>query len=155
MVSNLVSNAAKFTPSGKYRRAVTLECTYSFRRVAGGITVTTKLLWPRLAEFTPLDENPTASHHDSITTEKTLNGDDANPFAPYQKDFVRGSNDKAIIRVEIKDTGIGLSPKDTKRGALFSPYVVSYLWTSTGCERVLIYFFLQQTEIGRRQGGKG
>jgi len=51
--------------------------------------------------------------------------DESNPFAPYQKEYVRGHNDKAIIRVEVRDTGIGLSPKDTRRGALFSPYVVS------------------------------
>ncbi|AFR92243.1 two-component system sensor molecule [Cryptococcus neoformans C23] len=42
---------------------------------------------------------------------------------------------KAVIRVEIHDTGVGLKKTDVIDGDLFSPYV--------------------QTEIGRRQGGKG
>jgi signal transduction histidine kinase len=39
------------------------------------------------------------------------------------------------IRVEVSDTGCGLRPADVENNRLFSPYV--------------------QTEIGRRQGGKG
>lgn len=42
---------------------------------------------------------------------------------------------KALIRVEVHDTGVGLSLSDMRDNRLFSPYV--------------------QTEIGRRQGGKG
>ncbi|KIR40777.1 two-component system sensor protein [Cryptococcus deuterogattii 99/473] len=42
---------------------------------------------------------------------------------------------KAVVRVEIHDTGVGLKKTDVLDGDLFSPYV--------------------QTEIGRRQGGKG
>jgi len=42
---------------------------------------------------------------------------------------------KALIRVEVHDTGVGLSLSDVRDNRLFSPYV--------------------QTEIGRRQGGKG
>jgi hypothetical protein len=41
----------------------------------------------------------------------------------------------AAIRVEVHDTGVGLRPEDVQNNRLFSPYV--------------------QTEIGRRQGGKG
>lgn len=39
------------------------------------------------------------------------------------------------MRVEVRDTGLGLQPSDVRENKLFSPYV--------------------QTEIGRRQGGKG
>lgn len=42
---------------------------------------------------------------------------------------------QAVIRVEVHDTGVGLSLEDVRDNRLFSPYV--------------------QTEIGRRQGGKG
>lgn len=41
----------------------------------------------------------------------------------------------AVLRVEVRDTGVGLRPSDVENNKLFSPYV--------------------QTEIGRRQGGKG
>jgi CheY-like chemotaxis protein len=42
---------------------------------------------------------------------------------------------RVLIRVEVHDSGVGLCPSDVKENCLFSPYV--------------------QTEIGRRQGGKG
>ncbi|WVQ72758.1 hypothetical protein IAR50_002318 [Cryptococcus sp. DSM 104548] len=42
---------------------------------------------------------------------------------------------KVVVRVEVHDTGVGLKKTDLLDGDLFSPYV--------------------QTEIGRRQGGKG
>lgn len=42
---------------------------------------------------------------------------------------------RVVVRVEVHDTGAGLRPEDLKNNRLFSPYV--------------------QTEIGRRQGGKG
>ncbi|ODO08017.1 hypothetical protein I350_03600 [Cryptococcus amylolentus CBS 6273] len=42
---------------------------------------------------------------------------------------------KIVVRVEVHDTGVGLKKTDLLDGDLFSPYV--------------------QTEIGRRQGGKG
>lgn len=41
----------------------------------------------------------------------------------------------AVVRIEVQDTGVGLRPRDVASNGLFSPYV--------------------QTEIGRRQGGKG
>ena len=42
---------------------------------------------------------------------------------------------RIIIRIEVQDTGVGLRPRDIADHKLFSPYV--------------------QTEIGKRQGGKG
>lgn len=40
-----------------------------------------------------------------------------------------------MLRIEVHDTGVGLRESDVQDNRLFSPYV--------------------QTEIGRRQGGKG
>ena len=42
---------------------------------------------------------------------------------------------RMVVRIEVQDTGVGLRPRDVADNKLFSPYV--------------------QTEIGKRQGGKG
>ncbi|KAL1405534.1 hypothetical protein Q8F55_009172 [Vanrija albida] len=54
-------------------------------------------------------------------------------YGTYPLDGV--SVPKVVVRVEVHDTGVGLRPEDVSDNRLFSPYV--------------------QTEIGRRQGGKG
>lgn len=43
--------------------------------------------------------------------------------------------DQIVVRIEVRDTGVGIKPQDVRGARLFSPYV--------------------QTEIGRYQGGKG
>ena len=43
--------------------------------------------------------------------------------------------DQIVVRIEVRDTGVGIRPQDVRDARLFSPYV--------------------QTEIGRYQGGKG
>jgi hypothetical protein len=43
--------------------------------------------------------------------------------------------DQIVVRIEVRDTGVGIKPQDVRDARLFSPYV--------------------QTEIGRYQGGKG
>ena len=43
--------------------------------------------------------------------------------------------DQIVVRIEVRDTGVGIKPQDVRDAKLFSPYV--------------------QTEIGRYQGGKG
>ena len=43
--------------------------------------------------------------------------------------------DQIVVRIEVRDTGVGIKPQDARDARLFSPYV--------------------QTEIGRYQGGKG
>lgn len=43
--------------------------------------------------------------------------------------------DQIVVRIEVRDAGVGIKPQDARDARLFSPYV--------------------QTEIGRYQGGKG
>ena len=43
--------------------------------------------------------------------------------------------DQIVVRIEVRDAGVGIKPQDAREARLFSPYV--------------------QTEIGRYQGGKG
>lgn len=51
------------------------------------------------------------------------------PYSQYNE------NEIIIVRIEVQDTGVGIKPKDIEGGRLFSAYV--------------------QTEIGKKQGGKG
>ncbi|KAL1406735.1 hypothetical protein Q8F55_006139 [Vanrija albida] len=58
-----------------------------------------------------------------------------NPSNHSDPDSTRPKPSTVVVRVEVHDTGVGLSSHDVTGAGLFSPYV--------------------QTEIGRRQGGKG
>jgi len=52
--------------------------------------------------------------------------------SPYSK---YSEKELIVVRIEVQDTGVGIRPKDMESGRLFSAYV--------------------QTEIGKKQGGKG
>ncbi|KAJ9096383.1 hypothetical protein QFC21_005205 [Naganishia friedmannii] len=152
VMSNFTSNALKFTTEG-------------------GIRVVTKLLFPRMessaqtpseeiseddqgrhnslgssdksspfnfetpggtqVQLNQLDKHSPSS--ESTGSEKFLGIGHQNTHSQNMKAAQPGQ--KAIIRVEVHDTGVGLHPRDVKDNKLFSPYT--------------------QTEIGRRQGGKG
>ncbi|KAK8864179.1 hypothetical protein IAR55_001425 [Kwoniella newhampshirensis] len=156
VASNLVSNSIKFTDTGSVR-------------------IVTKLLYPRL-EPTPATEidDPLRQAAVNLQKQQQLEESDKigrsptpgqNPFPSHlatEMDVEKGSISaeserfskdswlrekekekeeekkrvqKVVVRVEVHDTGVGLRKQDVIDNRLFSPYV--------------------QTEIGRRQGGKG
>ncbi|WVR07277.1 hypothetical protein IAU60_004318 [Kwoniella sp. DSM 27419] len=147
VASNLVSNSIKFTDKGS-------------------VKIVTKLLYPRF-EPTPaveLDdpllqaavnlqkqqEIEQIERKQRLETEGTLVMPDlekgsialeARRSQDSMREKVKVHEEekrrvqKAVIRVEVHDTGVGLRKQDVIDNRLFSPYV--------------------QTEIGRRQGGKG
>lgn len=80
------------------------------------------------------------THAGSVTLVTQLLRTDTYPDSLGDGDTEKGSVEHektrfAVVRVEVRDTGVGLGPADVENNKLFSPYV--------------------QTEIGRRQGGKG
>lgn len=133
LLGNLVNNACKFTPKGS-------------------VTVVTKLLHPvqsppttaTSAAFSLISKPSETGHpeieqiHDGGLAQSTPSKT-ANPTGPRLPEDDETSEDrisgKAVIRVEVRDTGVGISTKDAQNSNLFSPY--------------------QQTEIGLRQAGKG
>lgn len=134
LLGNLINNACKFTPSGS-------------------VAVKTKLLMPEAslgsdgASMPPL--SPISAR--AIPTELGESGDATSfqhirPAALTEQNhfslpMVPGSelpaikSGKGVIRVEVTDTGVGISQRDAENSNLFSPY--------------------QQTAIGMRQAGKG
>jgi osomolarity two-component system sensor histidine kinase SLN1 len=140
IITNLASNACKFTPAG------------------GGLRISTKLLHPTsvpnghasTTPATPKDFHlpPSESGHTDDTHESAENTAQ-NPhhlssvhLDQHNRETDHGHHDRdehqchtAIVRIEVTDTGAGIRPRDMQECKLFSAF--------------------NQTEMGRQQGGKG
>lgn len=118
VLSNLTSNACKFTNAG------------------GSVTLKTKLVLPGIYPETPERPDEDATGTSSLDAERASSQSTA-VDQTFPKHVVDASvpDHKVTIRVEVHDTGMGIRARDVRNDRLFSPYV--------------------QTEIGKRQGGKG
>jgi signal transduction histidine kinase len=70
--------------------------------------------------------------HEKVEEKETSLSNDFKTHSPYSK---YKEKEIIVVRIEVQDTGVGIRPKDMQGGRLFSAYV--------------------QTEIGKKQGGKG
>lgn len=115
VLSNLTSNACKFTSSG------------------GSVSLTTKLISPLPTSLSSAGPDSTVEHAEGRLSSETIK---RYAQGSARSDTTRVNRDRTVtIRMEIRDTGVGIRASDVKNDKLFSPYV--------------------QTEIGKRQGGKG
>ncbi|THH30116.1 hypothetical protein EUX98_g4100 [Antrodiella citrinella] len=130
IITNLASNACKFTPAG------------------GRLTITTKLIMPAsrkpdLDDMSPHLDDPVSAAasvtpvdlgvaenghgHQTLSTKRLQQHDDMHSKPPPLEWIV--------VRIEISDTGYGIRSRDMVQSKLFSAF--------------------NQTEQGRQQGGKG
>jgi signal transduction histidine kinase len=104
----------------------------------GSVKMVTKLLFPTLGTGidTKSSSKDTKEYPDTPSEKNpaTISVGSVDLSDPLPK-VTSNPISKAVVRFEVHDTGPGLSLSDVSDNRLFSPYV--------------------QTEIGRRQGGKG
>ncbi|KAJ3504573.1 hypothetical protein NLJ89_g7867 [Agrocybe chaxingu] len=107
IITNLASNACKFTPSG------------------GKLTIRTRLVLPSIPPgMDPLD-------HDHDDSEKTDLDESENGQRPLSADYLSQHNlegkspaplDCIVVRIEVSDTGYGIRPQDMAQTKLFSAF---------------------------------
>ncbi|KAK7056448.1 hypothetical protein VNI00_003003 [Paramarasmius palmivorus] len=114
VVTNLASNACKFTPAG------------------GKVSITTRLVFPddkTLSGETAVEPDENESPYNNELEVVDNYSDTGRP------DAKQDNIDRIIVRIEVSDTGSGIPPHEMMQSKLFSAF--------------------NQTEQGRRQGGKG
>ncbi|KAJ7066462.1 histidine kinase [Mycena amicta] len=103
IITNLASNACKFTPAG------------------GKLTIRTQLMIPSPPSCSTPQPPPLANERQSLTaTALTLHNENTPPdpkIAPPSPPLER-----IVVRIEISDTGSGIPPKDMKECKLFSAF---------------------------------
>jgi osomolarity two-component system sensor histidine kinase SLN1 len=140
LIENLTSNSFKFTREG----SVTIVT--KLLGIVGGLMTPDRmaddLKLPTIKDdceadqITVLPIRPaelrasTSSDYRKYSTTSILSSN-----AQSRSNSARGGPRRAIIRVEVRDTGVGFGPDDVKETELFSEY--------------------RQTKVGKKQGGSG
>ena len=102
IVTNLVSNACKFTPEG------------------GTLTVRTRLVGQLSSDLHLHEPIPTPAIHKSANIDLEKGELCATALDKHNAHHRKPSSlDKIIIRIEVSDTGYGISAKDMAKGKLF------------------------------------
>ncbi|KZO92222.1 hypothetical protein CALVIDRAFT_487979, partial [Calocera viscosa TUFC12733] len=112
LVTNLTSNACKFTASG------------------GRVCVRTSLVkrWEgprgsRSSEEDPLGKARSSGETGTSGTEGSGSGSGKSAASPWRWKGRPAGQDSIVVRIEVEDTGVGIRPRDIMANQLFSPYV--------------------------------
>ncbi|KAF5360111.1 hypothetical protein D9757_011734 [Collybiopsis confluens] len=93
VVTNLASNACKFTPAG------------------GKLTIRTRLIFPNVTSDSETEQQPKSDSENTLTMQNIERHNQS-----------QGSLHRIVVRIEITDTGSGIPPKDMIHSKLFSAF---------------------------------
>ncbi|KIM34323.1 hypothetical protein M408DRAFT_5593 [Serendipita vermifera MAFF 305830] len=134
VLNNLISNSSKFTPAqGKIRINTHLISPRSPRTSTSSSSAVSPRMPPRTSSHQLLtppanrSAGPSLSGYHPPPAEGSVDG---SATGRWEDD-----PDRVVVRIEVIDTGCGISPSDVKERRLFSPYA--------------------QAGVGRFQGGSG
>ncbi|KZP17575.1 hypothetical protein FIBSPDRAFT_920629 [Athelia psychrophila] len=130
IITNLASNACKFTPSGG-------KLHISTKLVAPDRDSAASLATDRTGSFSELSDEKVAGTTSTPSTSNQLHLLSATHLSQHNEDHSKPRTplEWIVVRIEVTDTGCGIRSKDMAQSKLFSPF--------------------NQTELGRQQGGKG